>query len=110
VDLGEIRLPCAEAFVAGQVVYVDGRPAPDMRVWTQAGTAFSLREMRTDGQGRFRLGPFVPGMVTVTADDAYHLMFPLMNGMGAEAAFRQSGTKTVPAGAKDVVLVLRPWR
>jgi hypothetical protein len=110
VDLGAVRLPRAAAFIAGRVVYVDGRPAPNMRVWTQAGTYFSFNEARTDRNGRFRLGPFVPGMITVTADDAYHLMFPLRNGMGAEAASRQSDTKTAPAGTEDVVLVLRPWR
>ncbi len=66
------------AFVSGQVRWEDGRPAVGATVWghgerSQPGRdgeivyEVHLEKVQTDAQGRFRIGPFLPGLARLGA-------------------------------------------
>jgi len=93
-DVHERIVAHTQQFLAGEVVFPDGRPAPGVLLLaTQRGVGGSLRA-DTDTNGRFRFGPLVAGTYRVT-DNSGPKGFGLYEWLSFEA------------GRTDLRLVLR---
>ena len=94
-DLGEVKMPRADSFVAGRVVDEAGEPVAGASLNLQGiGTPF--KETTSDAQGHFRFEDVVSG------DPALSL------GAGVGGNFERSAHKeNVKSGRDDIVLILR---
>lgn len=93
-DLGDIQLETADAFVAGQVIDINGWPVPRAQVGVDGENQPSIDDVVTDGEGRFRIQGIAEGWLFVSAYN--HL---------EEGGL--SGKTRVRSGSEDVQVVLR---